>query len=144
MNATDIKPPARPMPELDKDTAFFWTSGADGRLRIARCQACEHYIHPPVPYCAACGSDRVEPAPVSGRGRIASFTVNEQRWLPGLELPYVIAAVELDEQRELYVFSNVVGCPAESVEIGMPVAVTFERHGDIYLPMFQPAENRDA
>jgi uncharacterized OB-fold protein len=132
--------PNRPLPALDKDTEFYWTSGADGKLRIARCDACSHYIHPPVPFCTACGSTAVSPAPVSGRGRVASYTVNVQQWIPGLDVPYVIAAVELAEQPELYVFTNIVGCPVDVVDIGMPVEVAFEPHGELYLPMFEPAE----
>jgi uncharacterized OB-fold protein len=53
-------------------------------------------------------------------------------------VPFVFAAVELVEQAELYVFTNIVGCPVDDVRIGMVVQVLFERHGDIFLPMFQP------
>ena len=81
------------------------------------------------------------PSPVSGRGRVATFTVNEQRWTAQLDVPFVFAAVELEEQAELYVFSNIVGCAVDRVRIGMPVTARFERHGDVYLPLFEPAEN---
>src|ERR1700712_1776718 len=131
-------PPVRPMPALTKDSAFYWTSGSDGHLRIARCEACKLYIHPPRPYCASCGSFDVRPSIVRGQGRVASFTINEQKWLPGLETPYVIAMVELTEQAELHVFTNIIGCAVGEVDIGMPVAVTFEQHGEVYLPMFEP------
>jgi uncharacterized OB-fold protein len=136
MNEADL--PERPLPAIEPVTEFYWTSGADGKLRIARCEACERYIHPPVPYCAACGSDRVGEAPVSGRGRVATFTINEQQWIPRLEVPYVIAAVELAEQPELYVFANIVGCAVDQVHRGMEVEVLFEPHGEIFIPLFQP------
>ena len=132
--------PARQLPALDPETAFFWTSGAENQLQISRCAGCGLYIHPPLPNCPECGGTQVSPAPVSGRARVASFTVNYQRWVPGLSVPFVFAAVELVEQPELYVFTNIVGCPVEDVRIGMAVSVVFERHGDIYLPMFQPLE----
>lgn len=80
----------------------------------------------------------MNPSPVSGRARVASFTVNHQVWVPGLAVPYVFAAVELVEQAELYVFTNIVGCTAEDVRIGMEVEVLFEQHGEIFLPTFQP------
>jgi uncharacterized OB-fold protein len=137
-------PPPRQLPALDPDTAFFWTAGADGRLEIARCTACARYIHPPLPHCPMCGAGRVVPAVVSGRGRVASFTVNHQPWLPGLAVPYVFAAIELAEQAHLYVFSNIVECPVEAVAIGMPVAVTFERHDDVHLPLFRPDDGATA
>jgi hypothetical protein len=75
---------------------------------------------------------------------VATFTLNHQRWLPGLEVPYCIAIVELDEQPGLRLTTNVVGCPPESVRIGMRVRVTFEQHGDVYLPLFTPDEETSA
>jgi uncharacterized OB-fold protein len=133
----------RQLPALEPDTAVFWTAGAQGRLMICRCEACGRYQHPPLPRCPACGGDQVSPAPVSGRALVASFTVNHQPWAPGLAVPFVFAAVELVEQAELYVFTNIVGCPVEAVRIGMPVEVAFERHGDVYLPMFQSSGAAD-
>jgi len=127
----------RQLPALEAGSRFFWESGADGRLRILRC-VCGRYQHPPLPRCIACGRRELEPAPVSGRGKVASFTVNHQKWRPGLQLPYVFAAVELDEQPELYVFTNIVGCPTGEVRIGMPVEVAFEQQEDVYLPLFRP------
>lgn len=138
MDMNDSSPPDRPMPAIEPGSEFYWTGGADGRLHLARCEVCETWIHPPVPYCAACGSEQVGVAAVSGRGRVATFTVNEQRWIPGLEVPYVIAAVELAEQKELYVFANIVGCPTHDVRSGMKVEVLFEQHGDTFIPLFQP------
>ena len=44
------------LPLLDDENRFFWTSGADGRLRFLRCQACGYYLHPPLPRCPTCGS----------------------------------------------------------------------------------------
>jgi uncharacterized protein len=129
--------PTRQLPALDPDTEFYWRAGADGQLRIARCTGCRRYIHPPLPRCGACGG-QTAPESVSGRGRVASFTVNHQAWLPGLAVPYVFAAVELAEQAELYVLTNIVGCPPETVESGMSVQVCFEAQGDVFLPMFRP------
>ncbi|CAN7315333.1 OB-fold domain-containing protein [Phenylobacterium sp. LjRoot225] len=134
---------ARQLPALDPDTAFFWTSGADGRLRIGRCAACGRYQHPPLPRCPECGGD-VSPTPVSGRARVASYTVNQQAWVPGLAVPFVFAAVELVEQAELYVFTNIVGCPVEDVRTGLPVEVTFEQQGEVFLPLFHPVGGADA
>lgn len=129
----------RPLPVLEKQTRYFWTGGADGQLLIARCDRCRVYQHPPLQRCTACGGSSFTPSPVSGRGRVATFTVNHEAWIPGLSVPFVFAAVELAEQAELYVFSNIVG-PVDQVRIGMPVSVCFEHHGDIYLPLFRPDE----
>lgn len=135
---------SRQLPALEPDTAFFWTAGVDGQLKICRCEGCSRYLHPPLPRCPHCGSAKVSPAPVCGRARVASFTVNYQPWVPGLAVPFAFAAVELVEQAELYVFTNIVGCPVEEVRIGLRVEVMFERHGEIFLPMFQPLRSADA
>lgn len=146
MSQAASAPPAakRQPPALEPDTAFFWKAGAQGRLKICRCQGCGRYQHPPLPRCPACGGEDVSPEPVSGRGRVATFTINHQPWVPGLAVPYVFAAVELVEQAELHVFTNIVGCAPEEVRIGMPVEVRFEPLGEVvYLPMFQPAGAAD-
>lgn len=127
----------RKLPRLEPDSAFFWTSGADGRLRIQRCTDCDRWQHPPLPRCARCGSETVAPRPVSGKGRIASYTVNREAWTADLAGPFVFAAVELEEQAQLYVFTNLLA-PVEQARIGLPVAVVFERHDDVWLPLFRP------
>ena len=129
----------RPLPLLEKQSSYFWTGGASGQLLIARCDRCGLYQHPPLQRCTGCGGDSFTPSPVSGRGRVATFTVNHEAWLPGLAVPFVFAAVELVEQPELYVFSNIVS-PVDQVRIGMPVSVCFERHGDLHIPLFRPDE----
>jgi hypothetical protein len=79
---------------------------------------------------------------VSGRATLATFSVNYQSWMPGPELPYVVAIVEIVEQPALRLTTNLVNCPLDDVQIGMPVRVTFEHHpdpeGDVYLPLFEP------
>lgn len=131
-------PPQRTLPGLDRLNRPYWTGGGKDQLLIAQCRQCAYYLHPPMPNCRRCGSDRIEPTPVSGRGRVASFTVNHQAWLPGMVVPFVFAAVELSEQPELYVFTNIVGCETGDVRADMAVKVVFERNEDVFLPMFVP------
>ena len=140
MSLPPSKPDVRQLPVLLPENRPFWTGGKDGRLLIARCGACSVYLHPPLPRCPNCASARVAPESVSGRGRIASFTVNHEPWLPGLAVPYVIAAIELAEQARLHVISNLTGCEIAAVHIGMPVEVLFEQHEDVWLPLFRPSE----
>ncbi len=131
--------PPRKLPLLTRETEPFWTGGKDGVLLIQRCTCCGHYQHPSLPICARCRTETVAPSPVSGRGRVKTFTINHQVWLPGLDEPFVFAAVELDEQPELYVFSNILAVP-DAVRSGMSVQVCFEHHEDVWLPMFTPLE----
>ncbi|HLN16137.1 MAG TPA: Zn-ribbon domain-containing OB-fold protein [Acidimicrobiales bacterium] len=131
-------PPFRLLPRLETDNEFFWTSGADGRLRFLRCQSCGRYLHPPVPRCPACGAADLAPEPVSGRATVTSFTVNYQQWLPDSE-PYIIAWVTIAEQDDVRLTTNLVDLEPDEVEIGMPVQVVFEQVEDVYLPLFARA-----
>ena len=133
-------PSKRPLPMLTDSNRFFWTSGADGRLRFLRCTACLNYIHPPVPVCDKCLSMEQEVVVVSGRATLAAVTVNHQMWIPTIEPPYVIGIVEIQEQASVRLTTNIVGCDAADVHIGMPLQVDFEEHDDVFLPVFRPAE----
>ena len=126
----------RKLPALNTDNSAFWQGGAEGHLLIHHCESCRQYFHPPAPICPRCNSQRVSPKVVSGKGAVLSYTVNQQAWRPDLAEPYVVAIIELAEQRGLRFVTNVVGQAPESVEIGMPVRVRFERHEDVWLPLF--------
>ena len=128
-----------PIPQINDDNRAFWTGGRDGELLIAQCDDCGYYIHPPTPRCPRCLDDNVHPHAVSGRGRVYTYTVNERPWSPGIEVPYVIAIVALDEQSDLRLMTNVVGCEPDEVAIDMPVQVEFREQGDAYAPGFRPA-----
>jgi uncharacterized OB-fold protein len=128
-----------PIPQVNDDNRAFWTSGRDGELLIVRCNDCGYYIHPPTPRCPRCLGENVEPSPVSGRGRVYTYTVNERVWVPGLDVPYVIAIVELEEQPGLRLMTNIVDVPLDEVAIDMPVQVEFRERGDVYVPVFRAA-----
>jgi uncharacterized OB-fold protein len=133
-------PAIRVLPRLDDTNRFFWTSGADGVLRFLRCQQCRRYVHPPAPRCPYCegGDGSLEPEAVSGRGRLHSFSVNYQQWIPG-DGPYVVGLVTIDEQDDVRLMTNVVDCPEDDLVVDMPVEVAFEHQEDVWLPLFRPA-----
>jgi uncharacterized OB-fold protein len=128
----------RILPKVNPDTEFFWTGGASGELRFLRCGDCHYYIHPPTPVCPRCLSRNVAPEAVSGRASVATYTVNYQPWIPGFDPPYVIAIVEIEEQPDVRLMTNVVECPPDAVYVGMPVEVRFEQHDDVWIPLFAP------
>jgi uncharacterized OB-fold protein len=130
--------PFRILPRVTPVTEFFWTSGADGKLRFLRCDRCGYYVHPPSPVCPVCLGRALTPSPVSGRATVVTFTVNHQPWIPGFDPPYAVAIVEMEEQAGLRLMTNVVGCPPDDVRIGLPVTVTFEEHDDVWVPLFTP------
>jgi uncharacterized OB-fold protein len=128
----------RPLPVVTEMTGYFWTGGSDGRLKILRCGGCGVYIHPYQGACDKCGSPDVKPVAVSGRGTVLSVTVNHQPWFPAVPVPYVIAVVELEEQANIRLMTN-LEVPPEEARPGMPVKVYFEQHGEIFVPQFEPA-----
>lgn len=128
----------RPAPPLTARTEQYWRSGADGKLRIARCQSCEYYLHPPLPVCSQCHGRTISFEAVSGKGTIWSYTINRYQWSKGLKPPYIVAEVELLEQEGLKIVTNVVGLNVEDAEIDMQVHVEFEQAGDAYIPVFRP------
>ena len=127
----------RPSPKLDTINRPFWTGGAQGKLMIARCRDCGTFLHPPQPVCRHCLSDNVAAEAVAGTGRVETFTVNHQAWMPGFEVPYVIARVSLDGVPGVILTTNIVGCAPDSVDFGDRVRVTFEQQGEIYYPLFE-------
>ena len=142
--------PERPRPALDELSRPFWEAAGRGELAIQRCDDCGSYQHPPRPICQSCTSSSFAYAPVSGRGRVYSYTTNHQRNVAGFEdaVPYVNLIVELDEQPALYLLSDLPAGEADWAEIGAAVVVAFDPLEDaegapIALPQFRPARGID-
>ncbi len=135
----------RPLPELTPATEWFWRSGADGKLRIQGCSDCGQLVHPPVPICPRCRSRASAPVEMSGRATVVGVTVNVQPFLPDFDLapPYVIANVALEEDADVRLTTNIVGCEPGDVHIDQDVEVAFEQHGDVWLPLFTPTGRPD-
>lgn len=133
--------PGRPLPLITQDNEFFWTSGADGKLRLQECKACESLIHPPAPVCRYCRSLDVGVREVSGRAKLAGFTINERFGLPGLAAPYVIAQVAIAEDPRVRLTTNIVDCDFDRLELGQQVQVVFEQVEDVWFPLFRPASD---
>ncbi len=95
----------------------------------------------------SCFSDDIEHFVASGRGVVHTFTVTHQNGLPNFReaVPYVLAYVALEEGPQI--MTNIVGCPVDEVEIGMPVKVEFVdvegaedrgTDGGVAIPRFSP------
>lgn len=127
-----------PLPLLTHDNEFFWTSGADGKLRFQKCVDCRALIHPPAPVCRCCRSHNLSVRAVSGRATLAGFTVNHRFSLPGLPAPYVMAQVAIAEDSRVRLTTNIVECDPDQLQLGQPVEVVFEHVEDVCLPLFRP------
>ena len=109
---------------------------------IQQCCVCHRYIHPPRPICRFCLSTTLEPARMSGRATLYSWTVAEQPFHPFFadKVPYVYATVNLVEQAGLRVITNIVDCAHEELRVDMALEVTFREVADgLVLPLFRPA-----
>ena len=133
----------KPLPAITTEAKPFWDAAAQNKLVMQHCQDCGAWVWTPRPLCNECGSEHVEWTPMSGKGEIYSFTVIRQvvgraaskAFEP--DIPYVVAWVDLDEGPRM--ITNIVGCAADQVTLGMKVSVIFEQASkDVWLPKFKP------
>jgi uncharacterized OB-fold protein len=130
----------KPLPQPGPITAPFWQASREHRLSIQRCAACKAYIFYPRAMCPHCGAADLAWADVRGRGTVYSYTVARRATMRPFEsdVPYVIAIVELEEGPRMT--TNIVGCPPESVRVGMPVEAVFDDvTPEVTLVKFGPA-----
>ena len=140
------------VPPSDPDHLEFLQAAGEGRFVLQRCSDCGHLRYPPGPACPICQSLGSEWSEASGKGTIYSYEIVMHPIHPAFRerVPYVVALVELDEQRGvptehdgLRVITSLVdeeGNPEsqENVAIGLRVEVEFADLGDgLALPRFR-------
>jgi hypothetical protein len=89
--------------------------------------------HPPPP-SPRCSPSRIRAgSEIHLRSRELSKPPEPQRrnWQPNLQ--------QSQEQENLRLFTNLIEVKPAAVSIGMAVAVRFEDHGEVFVPMFAPA-----
>lgn len=131
-----------PIPAPNELTAFFWEGAKQDKLLIQQCNSCHKFQHWPEPVCHHCLSFDLGHGEVSGRGTVYSYEIATQAFHPYFEdkLPFVIAVVELEEQPNLKLITNLVDFADEQLEVGAAVEVTFRPlNDDFNLPVFRPA-----
>ena len=123
----DARPP---IPVPDDQSAGYWAAAADHVLALARCIHCGYITHPPGVVCASCLHPKpgFEFAPVDGSGRIRSWTVMRDSFLPGFRdaVPFVLVDVELDVQPGLRLIGRLVDGPAAGIRLGDRVTAVFD------------------
>ena len=142
MTTTENETPFRILPRITDLNRHFWTGGEADELRFLACDDCGTIIHPPLPLCPQDHSRNLSSRAVSGRARVATYTINHQVWMPGPEVPYIVAIVEIEEDSSVRLTTNIVECAPEDVFVGMLVEVVFEKHPDgdgaVWIPLFKP------
>ena len=129
----------RPVPVVDEQSAAFWEAASRGELVLASCTHCNGFAHPPTAVCPNCGS--TEPGftfqPVAQHGRVRSWTVVRQSFVPGFDddVPFVLVDVEIDAT-DVRLIGRLVDGPGAALHVGDAVSVVFEQTGDVAVPAF--------
>jgi uncharacterized OB-fold protein len=106
------------------------------KLMGAYCPSCDKVYVPPRPSCAGCAESELTWVEVEGRGTLAAYTVIYVAPTAMLEAgygfkkPYCAGIVELENGERIS--AQIVGVDVahpESIDIGMPVTMTFIERG---------------
>jgi|ERR1700683_1391243 len=132
----------RPLPVPDQSSEGFWAAASDHVLAIQHCGHCDNAAHPPVIVCSACLSpdSEFDFRPISGTGRMRTWTVIQDPFLPGFraEVPYIIADVEFDDVPDVRMVARLTIDGEAPLVIGAPTETTFEDVASgIALPRFR-------
>ena len=123
----DLDPTRMLRPSVSHDTAFFWEGIAAHELRIQQLDD-GSLRHPPIP---ATWKPRLDDGTVpttdytvaSGRGTVYSYVVHHAPKVPGRQVPFVIALVELAEGVRM--LGELRDVDPARVRIGLDVEVTY-------------------
>ena len=122
-------------------TQPFWDAAKRHEIVIPRCRVCDQYFWYPRAACPNCMREDWEWAPVSGKGRLYSYTIVRQPGDPRFndDVPYVFCLVKLDEGVKLA--SNLIDVEIpDGFQIDMRVEPVFEDITDEWtLIKFRPA-----
>ena len=113
----------------DDLTRPFWDAANEERLVLQNCAACDRLHFPPRAACDLCGSGAgLTWQEVSGRGTIYNYGVVYDCPVAALkeDLPFNLAAIMLDDDPGILMYSHLPGVPPDQVPVGAPVRVIFE------------------
>lgn len=130
----------KPVPTVDDNNRPFWEGVRDGRLIMQRCTDCGHLRYPCAPSCPECLSPNAAWEQLSGRGEVFSFVIFHQVYHAAFkeDVPYNVILVQLEEGPRM--FSNLVECELNKIEVGMPVALVCDPvTPELTIPRFRPA-----
>lgn len=129
----------KPLPPIDDDTRAWWEGLHRGVLLLQHCRGCGHVQVHQRAMCGRCLGGDLEHCPASGEGTIYSFSTVYRPPSPEFkdDVPYTVVLVELAEGPRM--LSTLVDTPPETVRIGQPVRIVYDRVTEaITLPRFRP------
>lgn len=128
-----------PLPQMDAVSEPFWSACAERRLVVQHCRACGSFQYPPRLFCRNCRGAEFDWPQSNGSGRIYTYTVVHHA--PSAELrdqiPYVVAAVKLEDCGGVLVISNLVGESASGVTVDRAVRLRWDNDAGLWLPRFE-------
>jgi uncharacterized OB-fold protein len=115
----------RPRPEPDRDSAPWWQAVRRHELLVQQCDGCGARRFPARAICNRCRSRDASWVPSAGTGRVVSWIVTHQVFMPALadEAPLPILLVRLDDGDGIHMYGN-LDAPAH-IEEGTPVEAVF-------------------
>jgi uncharacterized OB-fold protein len=129
----------KPLPPIDDDTRAWWEGLHRGVLLLQHCRGCGHVQVHQRAMCGRCLGGDLEHRPASGEGTIYSFSTVYRPPSPEFkdDVPYTVVLVEVAEGPRM--LSTLVDTPPETVRIGQPVRIVYDRVTEaITLPRFRP------
>ena len=125
------------MSEAEFTSAAFYRHLGEHKLLGSRCKADGEVYVPPRPICPADFNDDMEWVELSGRGKLAAFTIvyigPTAMIAAGYDRknPYCAGIVQLDEGP--MISAQILGVDVakpETIEVGMPLTVAFVERGE--------------
>lgn len=129
--------PNPPQPDPSIDSLPWWESVKAGVLAVQRCTSCRKWQFPSLETCRHCGGT-VALEPVSGRGTIYTYILNNRPAVPGLDPePYPIALVALEEDELVRIPGRIVGAAQVTVGQAVQAEIVDLPGGDWKVPVFR-------
>lgn len=119
----------KPKPRLSALDMPFWDGCNEGRLMLQHCIECNKAVFYPRACCPHCQADALQWTQASGKGRVISHTTVRRTHHDSFndEVPYVFAAVELQEGACIY--GQLLGAPTDGRSlVAAEVEVAFIVH----------------
>lgn len=114
-------------------TEEFWAAADRRELVRPVCRDCGRNFFTPQIACPQCLSENWTYEPSSGRGRVYSATVVHKASTPGVEVPFHLGIVDLDEGWSM--LTTLVGGRLPAIDA--PVEVTWVERGGHTIPAFR-------
>jgi uncharacterized OB-fold protein len=102
----------------------FYKFLSQGKLMAGKCQRCGKIHLPPRPLCDNCFSQQFTWIPVSGKGKLLTFSVIHIAPTQFQAIaPYAVGIVQLEN--DLKIHGMISGVAPEQLKIGMNLAIDF-------------------